>query len=327
MTTSVKKTPAVSKFLATPIPERLWHYTSFAGLTGIVESNSIYATDVRFLNDTEELVHARHLLEQIAEEEKEKIDDLSPLLTNALKTDIKWLFETGPLNTNFLQVFVACFSEAKDQLSQWRGYSGKTTGVSIGFDLQKLRPSFQRNLVVFAPCIYEDSEKQLLLREVVKELFEGTAQLMRSVYAAGASSYKPEMAPEDGFEEWFDNSPECAEAIEQNKRNRMSAAFNLLHIAALMKHSAFREEREWRLALPLLKGFNDQNIEMLFGAGISSLTPRTRQQLPSDIAPITEVILGPGSHSCSIDAAEKYFATRNLQPRITQSNVPFRPTD
>jgi len=165
------------------------------------------------------------------------------------------------------------------------------------------------------------------LREVVKELFEGTAQLMRSVYAAGASSYKPEMAPEDGFEEWFDNSPECAEAIEQNKRNRMSAAFNLLHIAALMKHSAFREEREWRLALPLLKGFNDQNIEMLFGAGISSLTPRTRQQLPSDIAPITEVILGPGSHSCSIDAAEKYFATRNLQPRITQSNVPFRPTD
>src|ERR1039457_3338216 len=35
-----------------PIPKKLWHYTSVQAFQGIIASGNIYATDVRFLNDT-----------------------------------------------------------------------------------------------------------------------------------------------------------------------------------------------------------------------------------------------------------------------------------
>lgn len=49
---------AVREWLYQPIPERLWHYTNADGFAGVVKSGRVWATDVRFLNDTEE-VHPR----------------------------------------------------------------------------------------------------------------------------------------------------------------------------------------------------------------------------------------------------------------------------
>jgi hypothetical protein len=40
-------------------PSVLYHYTDAAGLRGIVESQTIFASDVEFLNDAQELLYAR----------------------------------------------------------------------------------------------------------------------------------------------------------------------------------------------------------------------------------------------------------------------------
>ena len=38
-----------------PEPTILWHYTNLAGLIGIVERRKLWATDLRYLNDSTEL--------------------------------------------------------------------------------------------------------------------------------------------------------------------------------------------------------------------------------------------------------------------------------
>jgi hypothetical protein len=43
---------------AESIPTTLYHYTTTDGLLGILASEEVWATDIRFLNDTSELVDA-----------------------------------------------------------------------------------------------------------------------------------------------------------------------------------------------------------------------------------------------------------------------------
>jgi hypothetical protein len=41
------------------------HYTTLAGLLGIVKTESIWATNIKFLNDEQEFLHALGLIKEI----------------------------------------------------------------------------------------------------------------------------------------------------------------------------------------------------------------------------------------------------------------------
>jgi hypothetical protein len=56
---------AVLNLITSPIPGILWHYTDFEGFKGIVESKSIYATNLKYLNDKEEFEHGYSLAKQL----------------------------------------------------------------------------------------------------------------------------------------------------------------------------------------------------------------------------------------------------------------------
>lgn len=51
----------------------LYHYTSLEGLMGIIESKSIWATNVLYLNDASELNYSLKLIEEEIDNLKEKI--------------------------------------------------------------------------------------------------------------------------------------------------------------------------------------------------------------------------------------------------------------
>ena len=44
----------------------LYHYTTFTGLLGIVRSRSLWASDVRYMNDSAELRHTADLIQLLA---------------------------------------------------------------------------------------------------------------------------------------------------------------------------------------------------------------------------------------------------------------------
>jgi hypothetical protein len=58
---------AVNEHISKPIPETLWHYTSYQGFQGIISSKNIWASECRFLNDRKEFVHAKELAQALVD--------------------------------------------------------------------------------------------------------------------------------------------------------------------------------------------------------------------------------------------------------------------
>jgi hypothetical protein len=53
----------------------LWHYTTGAGLRGILEKNLLWATDVRYMNDESELNYPVSLLDEAFDEALGRLPD------------------------------------------------------------------------------------------------------------------------------------------------------------------------------------------------------------------------------------------------------------
>lgn len=153
-------------------PHLVYHYTSAVGLQGIISSHSLYASDVAFLNDSRELTYAAENLLHALRQEREVMalrshevagnlpkhpeivrelgirdnrrktwgrhlkaegepNSLGAL--DALSSIIRELEQMcGPSRSSPLHVYVSCFCESGDLLSQWRGYGG-VGGYAVGF--------------------------------------------------------------------------------------------------------------------------------------------------------------------------------------------------
>jgi hypothetical protein len=99
----------------------LYHYTSAAGLLGILERRCLFASDVWFLNDASEVRYAQ---ERMVERVREHLGADQPWLQE--------LLEVSEAKPGWLDdVFVTSFCEEPDLLSQWRGYAAG--GFAIGF--------------------------------------------------------------------------------------------------------------------------------------------------------------------------------------------------
>lgn len=115
-----------------PAPERLYHYTDIAGLKGIIENNSLWASAAYFLNDSSEIEYGcRLLLEELPywiEPNKDSNRFAAHVLT-ALKS--LFLHPHARLSRS-MNIYVACFCESGNLLSQWRAY-GQKGGYALGF--------------------------------------------------------------------------------------------------------------------------------------------------------------------------------------------------
>jgi len=115
-------------------PELVYHYTSSEGMSGIVESGALWATDVLFMNDTTEAVYGFKVVRDAVAEWVSALDagDDRRQLLHA----IEFVPELIP------QVFVVSFSARRDDLSQWRAYC-RAGGYSLGFDRTMLGAGLQ----------------------------------------------------------------------------------------------------------------------------------------------------------------------------------------
>jgi hypothetical protein len=123
----------IHELLDTPIPKKLWHYTSTEGFKGIISSGTFFATDLRFLNDRREFIHLTSIVESVIDEVPNHKSG-GATVREAMKVLRDKAFERS-LGNIHIELFVTSFSAAEDQLSQWRGYSAGTSGVCIGFDM------------------------------------------------------------------------------------------------------------------------------------------------------------------------------------------------
>jgi len=149
----------------------LYHYTSLEGLLGIIESKSIWATNVLYLNDASELNYALKLL-------SDEVNDIK----GEIPLDANWLAKLSffdnlilnideiilhPLNFGF---FICSFSEEKDLLSQWRGYCPGGIGFSVGINLSKLKDCAKQKECSVTPCNYNEKDHKLALKKLINDI-------------------------------------------------------------------------------------------------------------------------------------------------------------
>jgi hypothetical protein len=121
---------------------------------GILETRKIWATHARFLNDAMELEYAFGFIEKVLASYPS-----AAVLSRARKR----LAEPKPA------FFMACFCEIDDLLSQWRGYTRKATGYSLGFDTRFL-PTDHLVQVLYDP-LAQETEVRSSIEESLRDSY------------------------------------------------------------------------------------------------------------------------------------------------------------
>jgi hypothetical protein len=164
----------------------IYHYTDLNGLAGILRDDDIWLTNSRYSNDDEELTHGYNLVRRILEEELAKVG-VGPRKDFLDQTRVL-LEQPAPEG-----VYICCFCNDGDVLSQWRAYGGNGTGVSIGFEPMRFNyitgaDSPPGGLVRLWPVIYEVTRQENIVRRAL-EFEDGLPPESRSKRMADAITF------------------------------------------------------------------------------------------------------------------------------------------
>lgn len=277
--------------------ERLYHYTSFNSLLGIVKSRSLWASDIRYMNDSAELKHTADLI---------RTEVLRRITAGHTRPDLlnQFLDWVSHRITNGHMLFAASFRSNGNLLSQWRGYSRHGKGVSLGFDPEYIIRCADQQAFQIGKCIYSCEQQELLLRKVVdavEVLAEEHDSQLTERDGAGNRLYHP-----------------IFEMMESD----------LLRIAAILKHPSFREEEEWRIVSPVITDYHLAAVQ--FREGASMLVPYIEFRLSSlGNGPIAleHLFLGPTPNiRISMNSLEMFLSQNGIEPSrgISYCQIPFR---
>jgi hypothetical protein len=112
----------------------LYHYTTAEGLLGILAEQTIWATNFRYLNDSTEFLYGLSIVRALAARNKaRRVGDRRGPWLELLDA----MCDAVAANSN---LYTACFSELRDDLSQWRAYGGRAEDrFCLGFNAGSLR--------------------------------------------------------------------------------------------------------------------------------------------------------------------------------------------
>ena len=144
-----------SLYNVSAIPQTLFHYTSTSGLLGILEQRALWASELRYLNDSVELTYGYQLLLSEARTRTRSSAQNAEILTQ-LEHWLEHRSRFGPM------VFVAAFTGDGNLLSQWRAYCPPAGGVSFGVASRHLDQVCSANRFSLARCVYSTDEHRSL---------------------------------------------------------------------------------------------------------------------------------------------------------------------
>ena len=153
---------SVRHLFAVEPPELLFHYTTLAGGYGILRSDGLWMTKIRYLDDTSELEIGIATFKLVLEE----------LVRAPLPADEHELIEAvlgGLGSVAASNICVTSFCEHGDLLSQWRWYGEGGRGLSFGISSDVLR-GLARGTISLWKCIYDADAHRELLEAMMERL-------------------------------------------------------------------------------------------------------------------------------------------------------------
>ena len=271
--------------------QAVFHYTDLNGLQGIVTNHDLWLTHSRYSNDDEELTHGFEIVQETIEE----------MLAKARSKRRKdYLENVGNIINRPLSegVYICCFCEKDNLLSQWRSYSANGNGVSVGF-----KPDGFSYITGF------DSPSSGLVR-LWKVIYERPKQ-KNLVRLALEFAYKDKTKP----------SLNIAKRAQQ-------AADAIQFFIPTFKNQDFAEETEIRL---IYTPFPNSATKPQFRVSRGMLVPyynlRELDGSPSPRRlPITSVRVGPSvSKHLNIESAKMLLTKAGYtQVNVDSSDTPYR---
>jgi hypothetical protein len=273
------------------VEERLYHYTDLGGFHGIATTDDLWLTHAQFCNDEAELTYGQNLTEAIIAKQLDAADLNQKVYLQEL---LRLL--CGP---ELDPVYICCFCERDDLLSQWRAYAANAGGVSV--EVQPARFSYitgpdcppRFGLLRFWKVFYELEQQQKIVRSAIKYY----------------PTQEPAAAPSD-WARW------TAEAIR--------------FFRPTFKNEDFAEEREWRLIFTPAPGSIAQPSYRRKGGMLAPFYSLKELAnvlgLAAQKLPITSVRIGPGPNRKLNATSARMLLDRHgySDAKVFASATPYR---
>jgi hypothetical protein len=312
----------------------LYHYTSAAGLQGILENQELWATNIDFLNDTEERVgfldkRLPHLLEVAIDRAIERNSTLhssrfvealssNPEVRSGFLRDIRTQIRSQALSFDETYTISFCHPPVFDPndglLSQWRGY-GKDGGYAIVFDTNGLMRLLEAEAAQYNYQHLAMTDVEYFGRDITASArFQDTIQ----------------------NEIWLQNA--IADFVLTNETSKLEPTYSLIKILSCSsKHKGFSEEAEVRIiatpavpddpphALPE-KGIREKHFRSANGLLIPYIKIFGRAKaIGMHPLPITKIIVGPHPERLSRKKAlEIMLQKMKIDVDVIVSSIPYR---
>jgi hypothetical protein len=282
----------------------VWHYTNGNGFLGILQTKSIWASSVVFLNDSAEIFEAFKIAREVAHNDQRGGAELACLEVALSRAGDA---RGGVDALNHLGVFVSSFSSKCDDLSQWRSYaSGAGGSYCLGFAPSLLKKMGSGLDFSLEKVEYEKSAQKALVKPIVDRLL---ASLGNLDIAANT------ILAQQGAWPLRDVPAELTESIE-------TFAKEIKSVAPRIKNSAFSGEEEWRMILASTE--SSQTID--FRTTDTGLVPYLPISFPENEFSLRGVVVGPSprldkNFAAAVSALNKFSANC---PGCSTSGIPFR---
>lgn len=271
----------------------LYHYTSGNGLLGIISSDSLWATNIHFMNDAHEF---NHFIKILYNEIESQFVYLGDCCSDQWKEEWYDAILSNINNYDLKDTHVVCFSERGDSLSQWRGYCPPGFGYSFGFDKDILENIAEKHKGILSKCIY--SEETHI--DFAKEKLTDFTNTLWNRFPLG---------------QYF---TDLEGLVKGNWHNFIR---DVSRHASMAKDSGFIDENEWRIIMP--KATNN----LLFRAGQSYLIPylSAKLGLDSSESPLKEIIIGPSPNiDLAYKSVKKIVEEKKWNIEVKKSSIPYR---
>ncbi|EIY5121373.1 DUF2971 domain-containing protein [Klebsiella quasipneumoniae] len=270
----------------------IFHYTDLNGLKGIIEGNSLWATNIHFLNDKNEYVHGYRCFRNTIEYLDDVINGvpIKKLLIQAMNNHVHTHNNLEDFKSN--NVYSISFCRGNDQLSQWRGYAS-LQGVCIEFDEDALIQGIDSDGLSFLhnDVMYTNESSTVEVTDKINKLFETISQSTT------------------GLDDSFLSYMRINYLIESN--------------IPFFKNLGFSEEKEFRFVFSPSFMFSEVN----FRVGAYGLIPFLDIKMKENSKlPIKKIIIGPSKDRELLEMGINLFLQKNGYAGIPVdfSSVPYR---
>ena len=167
------------------VGEKLYHYTDFTAMHGMIANNEIWLGNVFDMNDSHEMSQFIDLLKKEVILKTQRRDFVEKLFEN----QIRRLRETP--------IYIASLSKMREDAAQWDRYGNNGMGVCIGFDADALWKATYKQVylqsVFYDYDVSQHEHVQLISRYVEDNLSIGEWGTIDSIFDnvwACASAFK-----------------------------------------------------------------------------------------------------------------------------------------